>query len=208
MAKKVNKYYQKVAETPDATIQLGKINNDNVNSAFKVTCSEEGAQIAPHYFQMDKSGAIPQVGRKGGTILRGGGTFSVKHGDYVGDGIPGVYIDSGNGDLVLTSEGRIRIEAQDIDIIATGSAQRGNVQINASSKILMDSKQTIAMNAVSNINIFSSIALFLEGNSNVAIIGKDIEQISGATVIKGSTGIIPGLGTIEELKNGIRSLMI
>ena len=68
MAKKVNKYYQKVAETPDATIQLGKINNDNVNSAFKVTCSEEGAQIAPHYFQMDKSGDSLTKGRKGGNL--------------------------------------------------------------------------------------------------------------------------------------------
>jgi hypothetical protein len=87
-------------------------------------------------------------------MLRGGGTFSVKHGDYVGDGIPGVYIDSGNGDLVLKSDGRIRIEAQDVDIIAEGSGKRGNVQINASTKILIDSKQSIAMNAVSNINIF------------------------------------------------------
>ena len=208
MAKKVNKHYQKVAQTSDATVHLGKINNDNVNSAFKVTCSEEGAQIVPHYFQMDKSGDSPTKGRKGGTMLRGGGTLNVKHGDYVGDGIPGVYIDSGNGDLVLISEGRIRIIAQDIDLIASGAGKRGNVQINASSKILIDSKQSIAMNAVSNINIFSSIALFMEGSSNVSIIGKDIEQISGATVIKGSQpGIIPGIGTIEELKNAIRSLM-
>ena len=140
-------------------------------------------------------------------MLRGGGTFSIRHGDYVGDGIPGVYIDSGNGDLVLRSDGRIRIEAQDVDIIAEGSGKRGNVQINASSKILIDSKQSIALNAVSNINIFSAIALFMEGSSNVAIIGKDIENISGATVIKGSTGIIPGIGTIEELKNAIRSLI-
>ena len=145
MAKKVNKYYQKVAQTPDATVHLGKINNDNVNSAFKVTCSEEGAQIVPHYFQMDKSGDSPTKGRKGGTMLRGGGTLNVKHGDYVGDGIPGVYIDSGNGDLVLISEGRIRIIAQDIDLIASGAGKRGNVQINASSKILIDSKQSLSL---------------------------------------------------------------
>ena len=48
----------------------------------------------------------------------------------------------------------------------------------------------------------------MEGSSNVAILGKDIENISGATVIRGSTGIIPGIGTIEELKNAIRSLKI
>ena len=162
MAKKVNKYYQKVAETPDATIQLGKINNDNVNSAFKVTCSEEGAQIAPHYFQMDKSGAIPQVGRKGGTILRGGGTFSVKHGDYVGDGIPGVYIDSGNGDLVLVSEGRIRIIAENIDLITTGAGKNGNININSNNNTYVNARGAINIRASGNVTIFSQLGAWLE----------------------------------------------
>ena len=156
---------------------------------------------------MDKDGDALQKGRQG-TISVCPGAFQVQAGELVGAGIPGVYIDSINGDLVLRSDGRIRIEAQYVDIIAEGSGKRGNVQINASSKILIDSKQSIAMNAVSNINIFSSIALFMEGSSNVAILGKDIEQISGATDIKGSQpGIIPGIGTIEELKNAIRSLV-
>jgi len=207
MAKPVNKYYTKTAETPDASIELGKINNDGINSAFKVTCSEEGGGIKPHYFQMDKSGESLTKGRKGGTIFRGGGTFQVKHGDYVGDGIPGVYIDSGNGDLVLISDGRIRIIAEDIDLIATGASENGNININASTKINVSTNGGIAMNATDDIIIHAQVGAWLEGQNAVYVQGKDVEIVDGATSFKGSTGIIPGIGTIEELKRAIRSLV-
>ena len=207
MAKPVNKYYKKIAETPDAAVELGKINNDGINSAFKVTCSEEGGGIKPHYFQMDKSGESLTKGRKGGTIFRGGGTFQVKHGDYVGDGIPGVYIDSGNGDLVLISDGRIRIIAEDIDLIATGASENGNININASTKINVSTNGGIAMNATDDIIIHAQVGAWLEGQNAVYVQGKDVEIVDGATSFKGSTGIIPGIGTIEELKRAIRSLV-
>ena len=207
MAKPVNKYYQKIAETPDATVELGKINGDGVNSAFVVTSSADSADPVPHYFQMDKTGDALTKGRRGGTIHRGGGTFQVKHGDYVGDGIPGVYIDSGNGDLILLSDGRIRIMAEDIDLIATGAAKSGNININASSKIMISSKTSISMGAVDNINLFAQVGLWLEGENSVYMAGKDVEMVDGATTFKGSTGIIPGLGTIEELKRSIRTLI-
>ena len=42
MAKPVSEYYKKVAETPDALVELGKINEDGVKSGFKVTCNEDG----------------------------------------------------------------------------------------------------------------------------------------------------------------------
>jgi len=207
MAKPVNKYYHKISETPDAAVELGKINSDGINSAFKVTCSEEGGGIKPHYFQMDKSGDSLTKGRKGGTIARGGGSFQVRHGDYVAEGIPGVYIDSGNGDLVLISEGRIRIIAEDIDLIASGAAQNGNININASTKINVSSNGGIAMNATEDIVMVAQVGAWLEGQNSVYVCGKDVEVVDGATSFKGSTGIIPGIGTIEELKRAIRSLV-
>jgi hypothetical protein len=47
----------------------------------------------------------------------------------------------------------------------------------------------------------------LEGQNSVYVCGKDVEVVDGATSFKGSTGIIPGIGTIEELKRAIRSLV-
>ena len=206
MPKPVNNFYQKIAETPDAAVELGKVNSDGVTSAFKVTCAEEGGGIKPHYFQMDMSGDSLTKGRKGGTIARGGGSFQVKHGDYVGDGIPGVYIDSGNGDLVLISQGRIRIIAEDIDLIATGASENGNININASTKINISTNGGIAMNATEDIIIHAQVGAWLEGQNSVYVQGKDAEVVDGATSFKGSTGIIPNpLGTIEEMKRKARA---
>ena len=214
MAKPVNKYYKKLVETPDAAVELGKINADGVNSAFKVTCSEEGGGIKPHYFQMDKSGESLTKGRKGGTIFRGGGAFQVKHGDYVGDGIPGVYIDSGNGDIVLISDGRIRMVAENIDLITTGAGKNGNININSNNNTYVNARGAINIRASGNITIFSQLGAWLEGQNAVYVRGKDAEVVDGATTFKGSQKILPmGTGslsplhTLEEFKASVRALI-
>ena len=203
MAKPVNKAYVKVSETVDSVVEQGKVNANGVVSAFKVRCGE--SSIKPHYFQMDKTGSVEQ-GIKGGTIFRGQGTFQVKHGDAVGDDVNGVYIDSGNGDLVLISEGRIRVLAEDIDLIATGAAKNGNININASTKINISTNGGIAMNATEDIIIHAQVGAWLEGQNSVYVQGKDAEVVDGATSFKGSTGIIPNpFGTIEEMKRKARA---
>ena len=232
--KPVNKDYNLISSTVDSSVEQGKVNANGVVSAFKVRCGE--SSIKPHYFQMDKTGSTDQ-GIKGGTIFRGQGTFQIKHGDAVGENVNGVYIDSGNGDLVLKSAGRIRIVAggreglrnqgvfidagagdltlissarvriigENIDLIATGADKDGNIQINAPSKIQIHSKQTISIMSGAQMNVFSGAALFLEGASNVYLTGANVEAIDGATTFKGSTGLIPGLGTLEEIKRAARA---
>ena len=198
----VNKDYHLISSTVDSSVEQGKVNGNGVVSAFKVRSGE--SSIKPHYFQMDKTGSVDQ-GIKGGTIFRGQGTFQVKHGDAVGDDVNGVYIDSGNGDLVLKSAGRIRIVAENIDLIATGADKDGNIQINAPSKIQIHSKQTISIMSGAQMNVFSGAALFLEGQSNSYLMGLNVEAIDGATTFKGPTALNPGLGNFEELKRAFRA---
>tara|TARA_R100001594_G_scaffold59898_2_gene93913 strand:+ start:402 stop:1025 length:624 start_codon:yes stop_codon:yes gene_type:complete len=207
MAKPVNTDYHLISSTVDAAVELGKVNPDGVISAFKVTGGGTYSNIIPHYFQLDKSGDVKTKGRRGGTIFRGGGTFTVKHGDQVGEDIPGVYIDSGNGDLILKSSGRVKIIGENVDIIATGAGKSGNVEINAPSRVIIDSKQAITMKSSADTVIMAGVSLFLEGRDSAYLSAKDAEVIDGATTIKGSTGLIPGLGTIEEIKRAIRELI-
>ena len=214
MAKPVSEYYNRVKETPDALVELGKINEDGVKSGFKVTCNEDGGQIKPHYIQMDNSGEALTKGRKGGTICRGGGSFQVKHGDYVGDGIPGVYIDSGNGDIVLISDGRIRMVAENIDLITTGAGKNGNININSNNNTYVNARGAINIRASGNITIFSQLGAWLEGQNAVYVRGKDAEVVDGATTFKGSQKILPmGTGslsplhTLEEFKASVRALI-
>jgi hypothetical protein len=135
---KTNPNYQCVSSTPDGQILLGEVNEDNVTSGITLRVGKTSSPV-PHYIQMDKDGDALTKGRKG-TICRSPGAFQVKAGDMCGDGIPGVYIDSGNGDLVLRSDGRIRILAENIDLIASGSDEKnGIIQINSNSKVLVGS---------------------------------------------------------------------
>ena len=200
--KPVNKDYNLISSTVDSSVEQGKVNANGVVSAFKVRCGE--SSIKPHYFQMDKTGSVDQ-GIKGGTIFRGQGTFQIKHGDAVGENVNGVYIDSGNGDLVLKSAGRIRIVAENIDLIATGADKDGNIQINAPSKIQINSKQTISIMSGAQMTVYSGASLFLEGVSNAYVVGLNVELIDGATSFKGSTALIPGIGTLEEIKRAARA---
>ena len=207
MAKTVNKYYQKVAETPDASLKLGEVNDDGVISAFQVVANSDAAGAIPHYFQMDRTGDAKDKGRQGGTIFSGGGSFQVVHGEYVAKGIPGVYIDSGSGDLVLASGGRIRIYAENIELIATGSGDNGNVQINGNGKVLISSKDTMTLEANKEMNLKCHKKLRIHGSTALKLVGGMIEAVDGATTIKGSTGILPGLGTLEEIRNTLESIL-
>jgi len=208
-----NNHYLCLKDTADAIVRMGVVNVDGVISAFKVTCATDLGGV-PHYFQMDKSGGSRTNPRKGGTIFRGPGPFKIQHGDAVEKDIPGVYIDSGNGDLVLKSQGRIRIEAQDIDLIAHGGGgEHGVININANEKILANSKGSF--------NVRTNVDFQLHTNKTARIIGMGGLKLYGgnngpdfissdeiAITSVGSLGWISGLiRSWEEWKLGILNVL-
>ena len=204
-----NDHYHLLKSTADSIVEMGKVNMDGIISAFKVTCDTNHGPV-PHYFQMDKKGGSKTAPRTGGTIFRGPGAFAVKHGDAVEKGIPGVYIDSGNGDLILISQGRVRICAQDIDLIAHGGdGEHGVINIDANEKILASSKGDINVKANREMLLHSNktakvigmVGLTLYGGNN----GPDlISSDETATTSAGSVGWIQGLiKSLEERKLGI-----
>jgi len=179
-----NNHYYLLKSTADSIVEMGKVNMDGIISAFKVTCDTNHGPV-PHYFQMDKKGGSKTAPRTGGTIFRGPGAFAVKHGDAVEKGIPGVYIDSGNGDLILISQGRVRICAQDIDLIAHGGdGEHGVINIDANEKILASSK--------GDINVKANREMLLHSNKTAKLIG-----MVGLTLYGGNNG--PDLISSDEI---------
>ena len=205
-----NDHYFCLKDTADAIVRMGVVNVDGVISAFKVTCATDLG--VPHYFQMDKTGGSKTNPRKGGTIFRGPGPFKIQHGDAVEKDIPGVYIDSGNGDLVLKSQGRIRIEAQDIDLIAHGGGgEHGVININANEKILANSKGSL--------NISTNVDFHFHTNKTARIIGMGGLKLYGgnngpdlissdevAWAAPGSKGYLGLWKTVEEVKIQLKTL--
>jgi len=203
-----NNHYYLLKSTADSIVEMGKVNVDGIISAFKVTCDTNHGPV-PHYFQMDKTGSSKTSPRKGGTIFRGPGAFQVRHGDAVEKDIPGVYIDSGNGDLVLISQGRIRICAQDIDLIATGGGgEHGVININANEKILASSKGSF--------NVRTNVDFQFHTNKTARIIGMGGLKLYGgnngpdlmssdevALTAPGSKGYISFWKSLEEFKTQV-----
>ncbi len=201
---KTNPNYQCVASTADGQILLGEVNEDNVTSGITLRVGKTTSPV-PHYIQMDKDGDALTKGRKG-TICRSPGAFQVKAGDMCGDGIPGVYIDSGNGDLILRSDGRVRILAENIDLIASGADEaNGIVQINANSKVLIGSDD-VHIDSGNLTKIFSDKTTEVIGNSILNLFGSSIEQLDATAGFKGSTGFLPAPWTPREMREAINSL--
>jgi hypothetical protein len=207
MSEKINYDYKRIG-TNDAEITFGEIDQYNVTAGVTMRVGTPASDGVPHYFRMDKDGDSTKKGRRG-TIFRCPGAFQVKSGDAVADGIPGVYIDSGNGDLILKSSGRIRIIAENIDLIAQGAdSENGVININANEKIIIDSKQSISIQSTASTYIFSEKTVEIVGNSITNIYGGLIEMLDGPTTKKGSRTLIPFLpATPREILQSLKNFL-
>jgi hypothetical protein len=183
---------------------VGEVNEDNVTSGFKVRVGNTGCPV-PHYFQMDKDGDAETKARQG-TISVSPGAFQVSAGELCGKGVPGVYIDANNGDLVLKSNGRIRLIAQDIDLIAKGAEEKnGNILLLSNSKVVISSKNC-HMDSQNLTKIFSEKTTEVIGNSVLNLYGDSIEMLDSTAGFRGSTGFLPTPWTPREFEQVIANM--
>lgn len=164
----------------DGEIKFGHIHDDGKISAFTVRSGYE----ANHYITMESEG---EPHRKHGTIARSTGSFQVKAGDNVPYGQPGVYFDAVSGDIVLNApNGRIRLIAENIDILASGGDNKNGVIIlDANEKIVVKSPIIDVRSTVST-KIFSEKTVELIGKGILNIYGGLIDAADGATKVNGS----------------------
>ena len=199
-----NPNYKLLGKTVDGMITFGEVDQYNVTSGIKLRVGKVGSQT-PHYIQMDKDGDVETKGRQG-TIVRCPGAFQVKSGDEVGIGVPGVYIDSGNGDLVLASKGRIRIVAEDIDLIATGPGGKNGIVNIEGNTVVAARSDRIHVEGASKTYIFSDGTTEIIGNTLVNLYGKSIELLDSTSGFRGSTGYFPTPWTPREFTQALANL--
>lgn len=207
MAENIN-YQHKRLGTNDAEITFGEVDLNNVISGVTIRVGTSSPDGVPHYFRMDKGGDSYNKGRRG-TIFECPGTFEVNAGQSVREGIPGVFIDANNGDIIFRTKGRIRFEAENIDMIAEGAdGENGVININASEKIIIDSKQSVLIQSTVSTTVFSENTVEVLGNSICNIYGGLLDFLDGASTIKGSRTLIPGVpATPRELIQQIRNFI-
>jgi hypothetical protein len=125
------------------------------------------------------------------------GSYQVIAGDNVPDEVPAVYIDAVNGDLVLNAKnGRVRILAENIDLIANGpDGTNGVITIDANEKVIVKAPTVDVRSKVST-KIFSEKTTEIIGKAILNIYGGLVDCADGATKIKGSKG-----GSLNEVQN-------
>ena len=151
-------------------LTLGSLNLSGQGGLESDVLSGIGIQAfnSLHYLHMEKDGP-----RKGWTLQRNPGVWEVKCADNVKEGEIGAYIHVENGDLVLKApNGRIRLQAVDIDLKADGYNQKTgviNIDANAEVYISADKVKVKSQNGISlfspqSIDIVSNTAMNLASN--------------------------------------------
>lgn len=168
----------------DSEIRCGHVHSDQQLSAFMVRSGHDER----HFMTMDATGSAPE-GRKGGTINSCPGSFQIKCGDDVENVVPACYIEAQNGDIVLNAKnGRIRMMADNIDIIASGSGGgNGNIQMTANENVEIKCKN-FDFTARSVGKVISSGTLKLTGDTLLNIYGGIIDGATSASNVNGSKG--------------------
>lgn len=169
----------------DGEIRFGHIHDDNNISGVMIRNGHEDL----NYITLEATG---EDHRKGGTICRSTGSFQIKAGDRVGKNKPGVYIDAANGDLVLRApNGRVRIEGQNIDLLASGpNNKNGVIRLESNEKVLVQTN-IFDVNATTSAKIFSDGTVDVIGKVIVDIYGGLVDIADGFTKSVGSKGGSP-----------------
>jgi hypothetical protein len=200
MAKTKNNYICDYG-TNDGDIKFGHIHEDGEISSVMLR-----GKSSEHYISLEQTG---KPHRKNGTICRSRGAFQIKAGDDVKPKTPGVYLEASSGDIVIIApSGRIRMIAENIDLLASGAdGENGVITLDSNEKVIIKAP-TIDVRSVVSTKIFSEKTVELIGNGVLNLYGGLIEFTEGTTTIKGSkNGPIPGLGTINEIKSALRSFV-
>ena len=200
MAKQKN-YHTIRYGTAEGELKFGHIHKDNVVSG----CMLRSGFTMKHYITMDGPGG--EDFRTHSTTCRSPGSFQVKAGEGVPDQQPGIFMDAINGDIVIrAANGRIRLEAIDVDIRASGSdGDRGNVIIDANDAVIANG-QVVDVKAKASAKFFSEKSVEIAGTNVTNIYGGFIDMADGATSVKGSKNPVDmALGTAWEIRNKLNA---
>ena len=219
MAETESKSYRKLC-TDESEVVFGDVCKNNVKMAVMIRRLFPNANFqTSHYIALQQSGALdgaiiasaPSVF----TVLCGEKpvkidseeNYSISNVDNKSDGI-GAYIRSENGDIVLSApNGRVRIMARDIDLIAKGNGSTtGYVNVRANSTIDSDAP-TINMQAA------DAIGLGVERNLNLNVPGTFKVSCGNMKVVEGpDVSLTSGLGgsgsnTVLQSAEGLLKLI-
>ena len=135
-----------------------------------------------HAISLDKDGP-----RKACTQITAPGRISIRSGMDKKEAEATMVIISDNGDIcIIARNGKIRMQATDIHMIATGEGgSKGNITLDASENIKMESKKVL-ITAKTFMKLASPGNIEMAANSGMKIYASIIREITDAVAVKDS----------------------
>lgn len=179
--------------TKDGLIKYGHIHEDQVKSSVLIQ-----GQESLEYVTIDQTEP-----RKRWITSRCRGRYQVKSGDDIPKDAIGMYFDASNSDIVIRTGGRIRMEAENIDLIARGKTNSsGVVNIHSNESVNIKTKR-FTTNADESLTLYSDGEMMQTAINIMTIYGGSIEKLTSRSSLKP-----PSLSVLTNIKQYATSSLI
>lgn len=183
---KSKNYETKRTGTKDGQIAFGHIHEDQVKSSILLQ-----GQESLEYITFDQTEP-----RKRWMTSRCRGRYQVKCADDIPKDEIGFWVNANTADILIQTKGRIRMEAENIDLIARGpDSTSGVVNVISNESINLQSKK-ITVNANESISIFSDGEILQSAINIMKIYSGSIQKLTSMSAIKPPS--LPILGDIVQ----------
>ena len=170
--------------TKDGNIEFGHLHLANVEGTNSDVTSDVMLQASDsrHYMTMDKDGK-----RKGWTLNRCPGVYEIKCGTDVEKDQPAVFVMADNGDVIIHApNGRIRMDAMDIDMLAHGKDNtRGTINIESNQSVNIKTG-SFDLYASTGVKLFTPKSMNMIANTSMGLVSNFVNGLTAASSTKPS----------------------
>ena len=164
-------FWNQVISAMNGAITFGKLSpKGDVTSSVAIE-----ARDGRHFMCFDEDGP-----RTGYTLMSAPGSTFIHSGEDLSQEQQAVMILANNGDITLkAANGKIKLEALDIELIANGNSPNGVIWANANETLKLDSKN-VTIDGKQSLKIMTSGLLTMRGGLGTQMLSPLIEGISRA----------------------------
>lgn len=177
-------YETKDIHTKDGNLRFGHIHPDQVISSAMIQ-----GQRGLEYITIDQTAP-----REGWITSRCRGRYQIKCGEEIPKGQPAFWLEAASGDIVISTRGRIRMEAENIDIIAYGAdPANGNINILGKESVNIEGK-SINVNGNEKMSIFTDGTMQMTAMNILKMYSGDMQSLTASSNLKPpSLPILPSI---------------
>ena len=184
---KSKNYETKRTGTKDGMISFGHIHPDQVKSSVMIQ-----GQEALEYIAIDQTEP-----RKRWMTHRCRGRYQVGCGDDIPKDQVGFWVNAESSDILIQTKGRIRMEAENIDLIARGpDPSKGVINIISNESVNVETKK-FTVNANESLSLYTDGEMLQSAINIMKMYAGSIEKMTSMSAVKLPS--LPILGNLKQL---------